>query len=70
MHKFKYAIIPVKYARCSNSGENESLGKREDNSDWKLGIDFEYNVRDIQKYNHFSELGFATLAKEGNISNA
>ena len=49
MHKFKDALIPVKYARCNNSGENKSLGKRADNSDWKLGIDFEYTVRDIQK---------------------
>eukprot|EP00957_Ditylum_brightwellii_P204087 15337618-Ditylum_brightwellii.AAC.2 len=44
--KWKQAVIVVKYLRCDNAGENKSLEKRAQSSDWQFEIIFEYTARD------------------------
>ena len=65
LNKWKLAGKPIKYIRCDNAGENKTLQKRCDSSDWKLGIDFEYMARDTPQQNHLAELGFTVIANRG-----
>ena len=65
MHKYKDSGIPVKYVRCGDAGQNKQPEKRADNSDWKLGIEFQYTARDTMQHNHLAEIGFATLSNSG-----
>jgi hypothetical protein len=56
---------PVKYVRCDNAGENKTLQKRANGSDWKLNIVFEFTPRDTPQHNHLAELGLASIANKG-----
>jgi hypothetical protein len=52
----------VYYIRMVDAGKNLTLQERSDNSNWKLGINFEYTVRNTLQQNHLTEQGFAHLA--------
>ena len=52
MHKCKDSGILVKYFRCENAGENKLLEKQAKNSDWKMGLDFEFTACDTPQQNH------------------
>jgi hypothetical protein len=55
----------VKYIRCDNAGENQSLKKRVNSADWKLNIQFEFTRRDTPQHNHLAELAHASIASKG-----
>eukprot|EP00957_Ditylum_brightwellii_P150615 11468005-Ditylum_brightwellii.AAC.1 len=51
----------VWFVRCDNTGENRSLEKRAQSSNWKMSIDFQYTACAMPQQNHLAELGFALL---------
>eukprot|EP00957_Ditylum_brightwellii_P038657 2922379-Ditylum_brightwellii.AAC.1 len=46
--------IMVQYLRCDNAGENKTLEKRSQSSDWKMNIQFEYTARATPQQNHLA----------------
>jgi Reverse transcriptase (RNA-dependent DNA polymerase) len=63
--KWKQGGNPVKFIRCDNAGENQTLQHRANGVEWKLNIEFEYTPRDTPQHNHLAELGLASLANKG-----
>jgi hypothetical protein len=55
--KWKQGGNPVKFIRCDNAGENQTLQHRANCVEWKLNIEFEYTPRDTPQHNHLAELG-------------
>jgi hypothetical protein len=52
------------YVRLDNAGENKLL-KKWCESNWKLGIEFEFTAKAMLQQNSLSEEGFATIANQG-----
>ena len=65
LNRWKHAGNPVKFIRCDNAGENRTLQKRANSSDWKLNITFEFTPRDTPQHNHLAELALASIASKG-----
>jgi hypothetical protein len=65
LQKWKQAGLGVTHIRLDNAGENTKLQARAESAAWKLGVQFEYTVRDTPQQNHLVELGFAILGTKG-----
>ena len=64
-NKWKKAGNEVKIVRLDNAGENKTLQKRAQSSDWKMNIDFQFTARNSPQMNSKAEVRIATVSSQG-----
>ena len=65
LHAWRSNGMGVKQIRLDNAGENKSLIKRANGSNWKLNLEPEYTARNTPQHNHLAELAFASCYNHG-----